>query len=292
MKHIFTIFAWVVATLSLLTACDVSQDHVPGEAAGIGVQAYINQDLPTTFVYKPADKQVLSIPVYRAKADRAATVHFNFDDPGHAFSVPSTLAFEAGETVKNLEVPFNIDLGQSYQLTVTIALGEVFTYGAPSQTYKVLRDYEWSDAGTALVKSAWVGNTQPIEVPVQKREGIEETGNAHMYRLYSPYWVMEPDYCPTEGSSIQFSVDDAFNALEVTERQAMGYVDAENGLGNLYIFWRSWGDVEKEFSNQGNKYKIYCPMVCDQFEEGAVYFLDRADGSGIFTETIEFEWNR
>ncbi|WP_052356220.1 hypothetical protein [Bacteroides timonensis] len=291
MKHINYILALAIATLSLV-ACDVSENHVPGEAFGIGVQAYINQEMQTSYTYKPTDEQVLNIPIYRENHESAATVHFDVTDPDYAFNVPTTLKFEAGESVKNLQVTFDITLGEVHQFTVTIAKGEVFTYGAPSLTFKVMRDYNWIDAGTALVTSAWVGNTQPIEVPVQKREGVTENGSNNLYRLYSPYFIMEPEYCPTEGASIQFYVDDKFNAVELPELQAMGYQDAANGLGNLYIYWKDVEDVTKVFTNVGNAYTIFCPMVCDRFSEGEIYLLSYTDGSGIFTETIEFVWNR
>lgn len=290
MRHINYILTLAIAVLSLV-ACDVSEDHIPGETSGIGVQAYIDQTMQTSYTYKPADAQVLDIPIYRGNTDHAATVHLDITDPGHVFNAPSTLRFEAGESVKNLQVSFDITMGETHVLTVSIAQGEVFTYGAPSLTFTVMRDYNWIDAGKALVKSAWVGNTQSIEVPVQKREGATETGNTHLYRLYSPYFFMEPEYCSTEGSSIQFYVDNEFNAVELPELQAMGYQDTENGLGNLYIYWKDVEDVVKIFSNAGNTYTIYCPMVCDQFSEGDIYILSKTDGSGIFTETIEFIWN-
>lgn len=290
MKHINYILTLAIAALSLV-ACDVSEDHVPGEASGIGVQAYIDQTMQTSYTYKPADAQVLNIPIYRGNTDHAATVHLDITDTGHVFNAPSTLQFAAGESVKNLQVNFDITIGETHAFTVSIAQGEVFTYGAPSLTFTVTRDYNWIDAGKALVKSTWVGNAQPIEISVQKREGVTETGDKQLYRLYSPYFYMEPKYCPTEGFSIQFYVDNEFNAVELPELQAMGYQDTVNGLGNLYLYWKDVEDTKKVFSNKGDSYTICCPMVCDQFSDD-IYILSKTDGSGIFTETIEFVWNR
>lgn len=290
MKLINYTLTLAIATFSLV-ACDVSEDHVPGEASGIGVQAYINQEMQTSYTYKLADAQVLNIPIYRGNTEHAATVHFDVNDPDYAFNVPGTLNFEAGESVKNLQVTFDITMGESHAFTLTIAKGEVFTYGAPSLTFRVMRDYNWIDAGTASVISAWVGNTEPIEVPVQKREGVVESGSTQLYRLYSPYFYMEPEYS-TEGSSIQFYVDNEFNAVELPIRQAMGEADTVNGLGNLFLYWADAQDTQKKFSNIENTYTIFCPIVCDNFEDGASYLLSKTDGSGLITETIKFVWNR
>lgn len=285
-------YLWMLAMAALLlAACDVSEDHVDGEPFGIGVQAYIDQDMQTSYTYKTADEQVLDIPIYRANPEKEATVHFDVENPGYVFNVPSTLHFDPGETVKNLRVTFDIAIGESHTFTLTIARGEVFTYGAPSQTFKVMRDYTWTDAGKALVTSAWVGNTQPIEVPVQKREEISGSGSAQLYRLYSPYFIMEPDFCPHEGSSIQFYVDSNFNAVELPDVQGMGYVDNVNGLGNLYIVWRDVEGAKKEFSNVGNVYTVKAAMACDNNSDD-IFLLSYTDGSGVLMETLEFVWNR
>jgi len=255
MNNINKFFAVIFAISSVFFAsCAVYENDADREsspASPDGAQFYIFDNTPSSLSFLPSDEQKFVIKVGRDKtvAESAATIELVIDDPDNAFTLPSAITFEAGATESDIPVTFNFDLGQKSTLTVSFAESDAYVYGKSKCTISVLRDYVWVSAGVAEMTSSWAGTT--VDVPIQFAQG----SNPFRYRLESPYYYLEPDYCEFPGYNIVFELDENYNAANFPALQEIGE-EADNGNPIMM-----YGFTGNSFTNVGNVFTIIAHFV-------------------------------
>lgn len=116
-------------------------------------------------------------------------------------------------------------------------------------------DYTWVSAGSCLMTSTWVGNSDPIRIKIQKAK--EGTG---LYRLVSPYWVMEPDYCDEDiapSRHLQFVIDEEDGtAISVPTFIPLGEFNSSGAEYQWYFVTTGSLAGYCSFTNEGNTYTL------------------------------------
>lgn len=115
-------------------------------------------------------------------------------------------------------------------------------------------DYTWVSAGSCLMTTSLVEDSDPIRIKIQKAK--EGTG---LYRLVSPYWVMLPDYCdediaPTRHLQFVINEEDG-TAISVPTFIPLGIFDDGDEYQWNFV---TTGNLSKycSFTNEGNTYTL------------------------------------
>lgn len=251
---------------------------------------------PTETLSVPADgvaPSTYEITVMRNTSGAAVTVPVIFSEvnsSGQEVSVgllsgADEVTFPAGsnKAVYTINIADGLSAGTTYYAKISLEDPEVadnqtqvdVNPNNKTFTFSISQAINWTAAGTAEAVSDWVGNTDPISIPVQYASNVVLSGGMKLYRLVSPYWVMEPDYAE-EGYNLQF------------------YVDADNNAAS-FPSWQSMGEFQ-----QGYEFFIGCPasMGCSFTNDGDVYTLNGyiAYGEGApqayySPEVLVFQWS-
>ncbi|MBP3786360.1 MAG: hypothetical protein J6I32_07060 [Bacteroidaceae bacterium] len=127
--------------------------------------------------------------------------------------------------------------------------------GKLASSVSITIDYTWVSAGSCLMTSTWVGNSDPIRIKIQKAK--EGTG---LYRLVSPYWVMEPDYCDEEiapSRHLQFVIDEEDGtAISVPTFIPLGVFNSSGAEYQWYFVTTGSLAGYCSFTNEGNTYTL------------------------------------
>lgn len=173
MKAINKYFLIALAGVFLtLTACSDDIEREPSPVPTDGIQAYVYADA-TSLTYLPNDEQSFVVKVARQKTEEAATVHLSTDAAG--VNLPATVDFAAGEAVKDVQVTFDIPIGSSLAVTITIPEEEGYVYADNTVTVNIARDYTWLNIGTGVYTSSAFGQSWP--------QPIQRAKEANVYKL-------------------------------------------------------------------------------------------------------------
>lgn len=149
-----------------------------------------------------------------------------------------------------------IDFGITYSAVISLIIdGETLTEenlsitGPSTCTVSIIKDYTWKVAGKVVMASYWADKM--AEIVVEKAIEYNTNGNL-LYRLNSPYYYLEEDYCPEPGYHLQFVVDANGDAVSVPVWQNIGEVYDEDF--NYYLYCNP--AQGHSFTNNGNVYKI------------------------------------
>jgi hypothetical protein len=269
MKNILKLLS-ITLILAFATSCNVDQ---------VGPK-YLNGNRGVSFDNAKYTAEVertgtfIDIHVARVSAVLEETVGLtNNCTDVNLFTIPQTVIFAKGEYEKMLRIAVvaeDMVPGKTYSFNLT--LEEIASLsGVTSTAVSVGLKLEWVAAGTADIDSDWAGEFATI--PVERAVGTD------IYRLVSPYWYLEPDYCPDQGYHVMFEVDANYDAVYLYPSN-IGEV-ASNG---------SWFLV-------CNGYEAY---GCSFTNTGNVYIIDGLWGRGPNSDNLTlayyayevFEWHR
>ena len=150
----------------------------------------------------------VTVTVYRNNSGAEVTLPLNvqLSDPYVLSVADSAVTFAAGSNTAELEVAVDeayIVMGTSYTASFSFVVDSVnFTEdnysisGNKSHVVSILKDYTWVSAGKVYMASNWAGGY--AYVPVENAKEYNANGNK-LYRLNSPYYYLEPSYCPKPG---------------------------------------------------------------------------------------------
>lgn len=228
MKYAYVVLAGVLAMT--VTSCKDTYEY-----DGVGAQdpgAFLSVDA-TELKYAADDEQVLKVTLVRTNSEAAENISLTTDN-SH-FQVPSSVSFNAGESKKVLDIPFNITGGTTEQVTIAVAEESATVYGISNVTFTITRDFVWNYIGEG-VYSCWLfGESWPQ--PVYQGDGT------HLYKL--------PD-CIATGYDIQFELtDDDQHLLNPIAKQETGYVHSDYGMISVE-------GAANDIKRDGNA--IYLPM--------------------------------
>ncbi len=159
-----------------MTACSDGVEWEPSPVPTEGVQAYIYAD-NTDLTFKANDKQSFQLNVARQKTDEAATIHLVAE--GGGATIPSTVDFAAGEDKKVVEVSFDIPIGTSSTVTVSIPEAESYVYAASQLFFTITRDYTWLSLGDWTLESSFYGGSGST--------AFFKAAETNLYKAVEPY---------------------------------------------------------------------------------------------------------
>lgn len=223
--------------LFALTSCSDDIVREPSPVPTDGIQAYLYTD-GTELAFLPNDEQSFILNVVRQRTDEAATVHL--DAEGKEFTVPKTVDFAAGESKKEIKVGFNLEIGTSAAVKISIPEEEAYIYGNSNLTVNVIRDYTWSNLGTWILQSSFFGAAGETQVL--------KAAETSLYKAISPY---------DDGYDLLFKVD-GNNVTVDRQPIAASYGD----YGTLYVdgkgtFENNVISVSLRFSVSAGSFGLY-----------------------------------
>jgi hypothetical protein len=242
----YTIYAGIIGSLFLLAtvSCDQENEGVKYAAKNEGI-AFLT---PESEILAAPTETSVSYKIVRSSVNGKLELPLvaNYDET--VFTLPATVVFEDGAGTALITIPLEkTELGVAYPITLAFDSIKSSPFGFFKTTVSVMRDYNWLSAGVAEVYSGWVGNDEGIDVNIEHAEGT----TPGRYRLVSPYYVMEPDYCPKPGYHLVFELDENHNALRFLDGQKIGETDST--YGEISFFSSEDGDT---FTNEGNTFTI------------------------------------
>lgn len=187
------------------------------------------------------------------------------------------------ELVVNIDEA-NIVMGTSYTANITFALDSINFFehnyslsGNNTHTISVIKDYTWVSAGVVYMASNWAGGY--ANVPVETAKEYTDENGYKLYRLNSPYYYLEPSYCPKPGAHLQFILDAQGNAVTIAPTfQAIG--EASSTGGEWFFYYHPQADY-CSFTNEGNVYTM----------KGAWARTDAAGTASLYDYATElFQW--
>ena len=208
----------------------------------------------------------VTVTVYRNNSGAEVTLPLNvqLSDPYVLSVADSAVTFAAGSNTAELEVAVDeayIVMGTSYTASFSFVVDSVnFTEdnysisGNKSHVVSILKDYTWVSAGKVVMASNWAG--AKAYVPIENAKEYDKNGNK-LYRLNSPYYYLEPSYCPKPGAHLQFILDANANAVTIAPSiQSIGEAASAGGVWNFY-YTTSGGYAQYcSFTNEGNVYTM------------------------------------
>lgn len=201
---IFTLLAFA------FSACSDDVEYEPAPIPTEGTQAYIYTSA-SSYVFTPDQEQSFILNVERSNSAEAATVHLEAE--GEAFTVPESVSFAAGEDKKEVKIAFNLAVGKSASVTISVPAEEAYVYGQTKTTISITRDYTWTDYGIGVYTSELFGDSWEQQI-LKAKEG-------NIYKL--------PD-CITEGYPFIFTLSEDGQSLANWNLQATGYEHATYGM--------------------------------------------------------------
>lgn len=249
----------VVAISALFTACsdeghwdgyNMPDDKISFAQSSKSYSLKGDEDAPSS----------VTIEVYRTGKNGELTIPVNVEIDNALMSTDSeSVTFANGSDVAQFVINVDnsaIEIGVTYSATVSLVFdGETLTEenasltGATSCKVSIIKDYTWQRAGKIMMASNWAGVM--AELNIEKALEYNTDGNL-LYRILSPYYFLEPSYCPEPGYHLQFVVDANGNAVSIPMWQNIG---EEYDAGYNYYLYCNPAQGHS-FTNNGNVYTM------------------------------------
>lgn len=203
-----------------------------------------------TYNFTPANLQdsiVVTLTRNNFGDEKFLPITAEFDS--EALSGPSSVYFEKGSNQTDYVIKVNgLGIGETANATLAFA-DSVSVSGSSTCSVSVKLDYTWVSAGSCQMYSQWAQNSSAVRIPIE--HALEGDG---LYRLNSPYYYLEPDYCPKEGYHVQFYLDENYNALALDQISYMG--ESLASTNDAVLLWFANGSYGSSFQNAGSTFLI------------------------------------
>lgn len=248
----------IVALSTLFTAC--SEDGYWDEYYISGTEYSFAQKGQSYSLTATDAIPSVTVEIYRNNTNGEVTIPLDIQIDNTLMTPQSEeVTFADGSGTAQLVIDIDesaIAIGTTYKAVISlIADGEtiteenISTTGSSTCTVSLTKNYTWERAGKVIMESNWAGTK--AEVLVEKAAEYNTDGNM-LFRLMSPYYYLEPDYCPNPGYHIQFVVDANGNAVSLPPYQNIG----EIATGSYYFYLYYSTAMGNTFTNNGNIYTI------------------------------------
>lgn len=211
----YSSIAFLALSAVVFSSCtdSYSYDKAPAYHGG---QAYLVAD-SLNFTFSPTDAQTFDFKVERNDSTKAETVSLKSDNK--VFTIPSEVSFAAGERSKVVPVTFNIPIGETDTLNVSLDSAQAYIYAPSFKRFIVKRDYVWIDLGQGQWTSSIFSQSSAVEV--------FKAGGADVYRVKEPYEAGHDIDIVVQGSSAMVA-------------SQYGFVDSSLGTCNV-MSWEKHG---------------------------------------------------
>jgi len=247
MKKINKILLGILG-VSVLLFSSCSDKEVVRESSPLqtGTQAYFSTTNATSYSFLPTDSPFFNVVIGRNNTKGKAIVKYKVTDSDKVFVLADSVIFNDGVALDTIKVNFaKMVIGTTSTISLKIDTLSTTVYGDASISVTVLRDYKWLDAGVAHMTSGWAGGEANISV--------QHADATSIYRLVSPFYILEPAYCPKPGYHVQFILDANYNAASLPMFQDIGEPASTGGT-----YWLYWNPAKTycSFTNVGNSFTI------------------------------------
>lgn len=262
MKTNKIILASLMAVGMLFAACtEEAPVREPSPADNTSIVAYFSSDNATSIEVEP--NASFPVVIARDNVADAATFELTYKETVEgAFTFDPTVSFAAGASTATINVTLNpvVKAGEAATLTLTIPATAATYYNnisVPVLDFNVTAGYLWVSAGTVAFMSQWSGGEEPVAVTIEHASDYSDEDGNLLYRLNSPYYYADAQYCTVTGLHVQFLLDKDYNAVALNHPE--GFLEFENS--GYYLYWDITGDYKQycQFLNQGNIYAIIAP---------------------------------
>lgn len=251
----FLQFGLGLLTVASFASCDDYEETADASPLSDGDGAAFNATSQSITILPTDDAFVIEL--HRLKADGAATygvevLQIDTLSNDELFCTPpASVSFAAGEKSTSISVPINKNCSLQQEYSLSLALQGVtenwYSSGSAEASFAVTIDYTWLSAGSCTMTSGWAGASATVAIQKAK----EANG---LYRLVSPYYVLEPEYCKEAGYHIQFYLDEDYNAVKLAP--VYQNIGEDSSYGGWW--WLTWSasSAACSFTNTGNVYSI------------------------------------
>lgn len=265
----------MLAVSALVTSCS---DEGSWDGYVEKGDVYTFDQASANYNFTPADFQD-SIVITLTRSNTAADVVLPIvaDFESEVLSGPAEVKFAKGENQADYVIKINgLGVGESVMGTLGFDEELVSVAGDAECVVNVAYDYTWLSAGSCQMYSQWAGNSSPVRVPIE----VAAEGDG-LYRFNSPYFYLEPDYCPEEGYHVQFYLDENYNALALDQVTFVG--ESLYAANDAVLVWFANGSYGCQFVNAGSTFLINAVMG----------YVNANGGIGLYNyEQIQLLWDQ
>lgn len=179
-----------------LTSCTEKYEYDPAAPEDKGAFLIAST---TSYIFTPGEAQEFNITVQRRDTTEAGVVNLTSDNA--KFNVPSEVSFAANEKVKTVKITSDLDSGSDETVSIGIAEGQRYNYGANVFTFNV--------------------KTPKKYVGVFSSSAFEEAWEQTVYELGNGKYML-PDLYMTD-APITFVVDWNTNKITVSAQVAWAH---------------------------------------------------------------------
>ena len=270
------LFTTLVAGATLVVSCN-DEGYWDVYTPANGVTEYSFAQSANSYSYLPTDEIPSSyeLKVYRSNANGEKALPIIVNYAGSTLTVTDTVVFANGSNEATCTISVNEPaIGATESMILMIdTLAQVSPSGNATLTFTFSLDYTWVPAGSCMMTSNWAGTDAKINI----EKAQEYEGN--LYRLVSPYYILEQDYCPNPGYHVQFELDENYEPLTLPRFQNVGEPSSKGGWWTLYY---SASAEYCSFTREGTVYTI----------NGAWAYGDASMGYNLYDYATEsFDWN-
>lgn len=256
----------LLGVMTLASCDDGDEDYTPGEQDS----GYYLYSTSSSYTVNADEQEVISIYVARTDSSEAGSVDLTCDNS--IFNCPSSVSFSAGEKTKAVLIPFDMEIGETETVTISVPSAEATVYGTDSLTLTVTRDYNWVSAGTATFYDDFLyGLTASVDV--------QHASGTNIYRLLQPYTVAFQAAGETTlpvSDNLQFTADSEGN---VTVSDGFFYPDQTKSVIPYFLYYDA----------------VNYPSYCNVVVEGTKVTINCLGGSTddmavAYVGDIAFDW--
>lgn len=227
MKFNKSIFIALAAVATTFASCS---DEGKWDAYNAEEETYSFAQGSSTLSYTAGNVPAeIKVELYRSSNVGSVTLPITFESADGVLTGASSVTFAEGSNVAEYAVAIGeVPIGTNVSASMSFDENVVSASGKSSYSLTVGVDYTWESAGSCVMYSDWAG----VSTTVSIQKAAEYDGN--LYRLNSPYYYLEPSYCPNPGYHIQFYLDDNYEPLDLPKFQNIGETSSYGGYWTFY----------------------------------------------------------
>ncbi|MBQ8224264.1 MAG: hypothetical protein IJZ86_02745 [Bacteroides sp.] len=219
----------MLAATMMFAGC--SEDGYWNEYSEEGKYSFAQSSASFSYVATETVSQV-SVQVFRNNTNGSVTLPLSAQVSSEIITVPESVTFEAGSNVAECILSINgeMEIGVTYSATLAMDSTALSASGKAVCKVSLIKDYTWESAGACTFYS----NRAGVKAKLAIQKAAEYDGN--YYRIVSPYYYLEPSYCPNPGYHLYFYLDENYDPLALPVAQAIG--EESSAGGEWYFYYR------------------------------------------------------
>ena len=285
-------YSAIIGLTVLATAACTNEYSYDGIAPESGQEVYFPTSNESSIDLKMGDGMLtFEIPVTRVKTDAAATVNISSTVAQHSalFSIPSSVAFAAGEAQTTLKVSYNAaELGYENPDTLSFTIADdasVTPYGAKDYTVAVVIPAPLEKLGTGtFTDNFWFEEGNDVVI-------YQNTLDRNQFRIMDPFAMCAKYGACTGNQSPEVTITilqpgQTLAGVEITKKDLVYFTSMNTGYYHSSYGQEVWLHHPAAFSSLRNESAWLYSKVVDWQENGLpgriqlapYYYMDGVGG--------------